>query len=329
MARVGSSVRADDKGEDMVRTCTRALCRAMIAGMLLAGAALSSAGAEEGSLSPAGEASLVSEGGVTFEAAGVSVACNLTLDGSLMEGPIAMTEGEPIGDIAGIEWSECSGGGLRASLGLEWDVVIDELETSPSAVLRVTVVDLEFQLSTFGGFVNCLYSGDVQLELPLVGTNPYDLEDAGVSGATLARVSGAFCPSTGALTGTFELAPQQELQVPPIVVECRGAEGTPVNFGTVAPGNSATRRVTCKYVEGNPVIRVAAGTGIIGGIDAEAFSAEGIPAAGTALAAGESAAIRLRFEPPAAEEPPDAYVADFRFATTHATVDTPLVGTVP
>ena len=155
-------------------------------------------------------------GNLTLEASGISISCDLTLEATLERGEFDLEEPSSVGAVSTVEWSSCTGGSIRAVLGLSWDLRYDlALGSYPEALtgLELSIRDLEVQLAVFGGFVNCLYTGDVTALAPLEQEEPegaWLLGDLDVSD-TMALVSGAFCPTTGALAGTLMLEPQQRL----------------------------------------------------------------------------------------------------------------------
>lgn len=184
-------------------------------------AVASTAAAYDAAISPAGEISTTSNGGVTFEASGIEIICNLTLAGSL-EGSVSSVESDTnqdLGEITSVEWNSCSGGNVRAVLGLEWNVSYDGSQgTLPNEVSAVdfTIDDAEFQLSVFGGFVNCLYTGDADVSMAVSRTRSagvYTSSTISTTGSVYDKVSGTLCPATGSMTGSFSMSPTQTITV--------------------------------------------------------------------------------------------------------------------
>jgi hypothetical protein len=182
-------------------------------------AAATSASAASFSVEPGGTVRAISSGKVTFTAGSTSIACNLTLELNLLRGPIEKVAGARFGTVTNVTWANCENGTVREVLNLPWELVYDSIVgTLPSGVTTVnlTVKNAQFLLSTFGGFANCLYAGDVAsaLGVSLVrGTT-----DRYTTGTLRTRetprqrlVSGFACPTEGSMTGTFTLSPTQTL----------------------------------------------------------------------------------------------------------------------
>lgn len=190
----------------------------IIFGMALALVALlataGSAAAYTATVDPAGEIEAISRGKVDFEASGITISCNLTLTGEL-EGTIVDAEqaGRKMGEITEVAWSSCSGGSVRTVLGLSWDMeTVSVNGTLPNAAtsLNFVIKNAQFQLAVLGGFVNCLYAGDAAANLAVSGSNPYT---TGIitTNSSYRLVSGALCPGSGRMTGSFALEPSQEI----------------------------------------------------------------------------------------------------------------------
>lgn len=175
------------------------------------------ASAYSAAVSPAGEISSPSEGKVSFTSGEITIRCNLTLTGELAE-TVELTSGSSMGEVSSVEWANCENGNVRAVLGLPWNLSVSAtLGTLPDSGtgLQFSVDGASFQLSVFGGFVNCLYRGNALALLATndTGTNTYSTGNITSSANALAKVSGALCPESGTLSGTFRLSPQQSLTV--------------------------------------------------------------------------------------------------------------------
>lgn len=178
--------------------------------------ATATASAFTAAVSPGGAISSASEGKVRFKGGSTTIECNLTLRGSL-NSSVTLTAGQPLGRISGVEIANCSGGNSVTVLNLEWTLEYTGTEGElPNEVSGVNfkVKNASFNLGLFGGFINCLYQGDEPSILNVTGTNPYTSSTIRTNGtATIPLHSGSGCPSTGTMTGTFRLAPSQEIRV--------------------------------------------------------------------------------------------------------------------
>jgi len=144
-------------------------------------------------------------GTVTFEGSGISTACAITLT-TTFNSSIAVSAGTTAGSDSGMSWRSCTGGEIRAVLGTPWTIAYSSLSgTTPEAITRALVNVREFalQFSVFGGFVNCLYKGELAIGLNLSGSDDYSVSSASLlSTATLPLFSGP-CPSTIHGAGTL------------------------------------------------------------------------------------------------------------------------------
>jgi hypothetical protein len=171
-----------------------------------------------------------SQGKVSFTGAGITVQCNLTINGSLRAGPITAEEGRTFGEINEVRWSECEGGQLGRALfeGGPWPITLrSALELSGGSCsstliaprsarpenlcgMLFRVTGIRFLLSAFGSIVNCLYgetnaSLEVLVELALTrvsGTYVTGLLRV-VNPNSIRANTGGSCPGSGELTGTF------------------------------------------------------------------------------------------------------------------------------
>ena len=287
-----------------------------------------------GQFDPGGSIEATSIGKVTFDG-GITIACYMTFDGSLEADEFELDEETAIGEITDLSTASCSGGTFEGVLGTPWTVRLDEtIGALPDELeaLGVTIEGVAFNLSTFFGLVNCLYEGELEAIVELSGENAYS---AGVvvfdesSELSWVRGSGA-CPTSGSFSGGLEFEPAQEFVIGPITVRCKepGTEAESLDFGTVAPGGSSTLRLVCRYVFGDPAIKVKGTTGIVGR-DPALFSAEGIPAPRTIMTQGDAHTITVRFEPEGGAPGATTFLADFDFVTDRASDVTPMIGRTP
>lgn len=195
------------------------LTAAVVVTALLAHA--SSASAYDATFEPSGAMSIASIGGVTFEMSGIELICNVTLSGSLNASfeDLEVDTDQDVGEITRVNWNSCSGGSVRAVLGLEWNVAWDNAAgTLPSSISSVsfTIEDFEWQWAVIGGFFNCLYQGDLPLEMAMNRTRTlgtYTTSTLSVVGAPLDKGSGSLCAGTMGVTGAFSMSPTQTLVV--------------------------------------------------------------------------------------------------------------------
>lgn len=172
------------------------------------------ASAYTATVEPAGEIETVSNGKVDFTASGITIECNLTLAGWLEE-TVANAEraGSYMGEITEVNWSECVGGSVRAVLGLEWAITTSRINgTLPNGATSLDFVinGAEFQLSVFGGFINCLYSGNAAANMAVSGSNPYSSGTI-TTNSSYTLQSGFLCPNPGSMVGSFEMEPGQTI----------------------------------------------------------------------------------------------------------------------
>lgn len=178
--------------------------------VLVAGA--SSASAFTAVVSPGGGITSVSLGTVTFSSGETTINCNLTLTGELNR-VITLVSGVELGRIRVVTARECNNGATVTILALPYNLSFNEsLGTLPDngTGTRYTVRGASFNLSLFGGFVNCLYRGEQPALLGTTdtGTNTYRSGLNTIIGAPLSKVSGFGCPASGELEGSFTLTAQ-------------------------------------------------------------------------------------------------------------------------
>jgi hypothetical protein len=180
-------------------------------------AATGVASAANATVEPGGAISSVSLGKVSFSGSGITIRCNLTLNGSLARGPIELLRGRTLGSIREVLIRECEGGNVSAILNLPYTITIETiLGTIPSAItgLLFTLPRAAFNLSVFGGFVNCLYEGTQGALLGLTavaGTREPWRYTTGLITTLASRLplrSGSGCPPEGTMNGTFSLTRQ-------------------------------------------------------------------------------------------------------------------------
>jgi hypothetical protein len=190
---------------------------ALVVALAAMGVAASSAFAISATVANGGAVNAT--GSATFEGGGISIVCPLTLENSLLTGPIAIARGAKIGETTGVRIGSCTGGSVESVLALPWNLTIhDSLPTIASLTTRnatgllLDINGASFNLSVFGGFVNCLYSGTAGALLTLTHTARESVTYTGSSLRALEAVSlplirGGFgCPSSGHFAGTFTLS---------------------------------------------------------------------------------------------------------------------------
>jgi hypothetical protein len=185
---------------------------ALVAMFTVAGSAMAS----EATVSPAGAISAPSTGQTTFTSS-FSTRCNLTLNGSLLRGPIRTESTSQIGEVTEVTIARetCEGGTVEGVLNVPWRMTLTQtLGTAPNAItgLLLTINNVQFLLSVFGGFVDCLYEGDVGALLVLSAlrtAGTYRTGNIAALNSSLSLASGGFgCPSSGSMSGTFTVTAQ-------------------------------------------------------------------------------------------------------------------------
>jgi hypothetical protein len=178
-----------------------------------------SASASEATVSPAGGIAAPSSGQLTFTGGSISIRCNVTLNGSLLRGPIRTESTSQIGEVTEVTIARetCSGGTVEGVLNVPWTMTLTQtLGTAPNAItgLLFTINNAQFLLSVFGGFIDCLYAGNAGALLALSAiarTSPQQYRTGTISAlnSSLSLSSGGFgCPSSGSMTGTFTVTAQ-------------------------------------------------------------------------------------------------------------------------
>jgi hypothetical protein len=190
------------------RAAVLALCACMVAS-----SAAAHAEEEVVNVRPGGSITAASNGKVTFSTEVGSVACNVTLTGSLETEDVDI-ERFPVGSVSALRWASCAGGELTTALGLPWSLVYTSaLGTLPEAAtgFDLTIEEAAMLFTAFG--VSCLYRGNVEALLPVSGGNPYRAERIRASARGLTLVSGSFCGTAASLSGEFTLSAAQELSL--------------------------------------------------------------------------------------------------------------------
>jgi hypothetical protein len=188
-------------------------------------AAAGTASAFRLTIRPGGAISAASLGNLTFEA-GVSIACPITLNGSLLTSA-TIVAGTRLGTITEATWnsSHCEGGEISMFLvELAWNISLDSIPAGlPNEVrgFSIRISSFATRYSTLGGFINCLYAyRSERFMLASVSVartasaGVYTTGLWGIQGNTSSLVSGGFaCPGTGSYRGTFGLNPTQTLTI--------------------------------------------------------------------------------------------------------------------
>lgn len=178
--------------------------------VLVAGA--SSASAFTAVASPSGAITSVSLGTVTFSSGETTINCRLTLRGELRR-EITLVSGVTLGSISSVTAAECNNVARITILALPYTLSFTaSLGTLPDNGTGTSfrVLGASFNISLFGGFVNCLYRGDQSALLATTdtGTNTYRTGLNTIIGVPLRKISGAGCPAEGELEGVLSLTEQ-------------------------------------------------------------------------------------------------------------------------
>jgi hypothetical protein len=226
--------------------------------------------AEEGLIpSPGGSITAASLGKVTFLAGESRVVCNLTLRGQLNgetgteKAPeavvIPVVSGAHVGEVSEVSWRECEGGEIARVSGVPWALKFSRLlGTSPEGLsgFQYNLEGATIQFSILGGFIRCTYRGALATLAALTHeSGPFytsgllrSLENE------VALESGAGCPATGKLRGTFALTPAQEVLVqqakPFYRVLPKGVQAVKrLEFGRIRPEQRFAIEVEVKWIE--------------------------------------------------------------------------------
>jgi len=199
------------------------LAVALVVALAAMGVAASSAFAVSASVERAGAITATSAS-VSFEGSGITIVCPLTMNLSLLRGPIVVAANNQIGEVTGVTIGACSGGNVSGVLNLNWRVTvnsttpsIERLTTRNAERLLVNIVGASFNLAVFGGFVNCLYSGSAGAVMPVTHTaaesvtyTARTVEALRSTNIPLSR-GGFGCPSNGTFAGNFNLSATQTI----------------------------------------------------------------------------------------------------------------------
>jgi hypothetical protein len=181
------------------------------------GAGASAAGAYDmDDIDPAGTSSLISSGKVSFGDA-PQVRCNMTLRSSFRTS-MDLSPGENLASITEVNIRNCEGGSVSGVLGLPWTIDYESVTGSlPNEVESIlgSIEGFEMNLSVFGGFVNCLYSGLYDYEIILVILGPRIIipwiRRIAYTGLLARFVRGSgLCPEEIEASGEFNVSPDQE-----------------------------------------------------------------------------------------------------------------------
>jgi hypothetical protein len=204
--------------ESMMRGKIRRLTLATLMALVVA-ALTGTASAASFRIASGGSILLASRLQATFSSGSPEISCELTFAGTISTGLLTKVAGTQFGSITGVRILEegCRGGILQSGgiLGLSWPLRYQSiLGTLPSEVngILFTIERVAFKLEIYGGFVECLYSGNSGFLMLLSGTNPYTPTFINALSTALRLVSGGFgCPSTGSFFGVFGLSPTQTI----------------------------------------------------------------------------------------------------------------------
>lgn len=173
-----------------------------------------SAAADSIEVSPAGSITATSQGQLTFSDTrrSSSVACNVTLTGSLLTGPMEKVSGTPTGSVTSMTTSSCTSGRLTGLVsGLApWPLVYTGQTGTPPSSISAYGLALDNVAFERTWPFTCLYRGAINLSLAVSGS-PYRAGVLTTSGSTLRLVSGAICPADATVAGSLNLAPAQTL----------------------------------------------------------------------------------------------------------------------
>ncbi len=171
-------------------------------------AAATSATAASLQARPGGAITATSLGKLTFEAGEINIECNLTMRGNLLTTAISKTSGTKMGEITEVRWANCVGGEVAAVLGLPWTVAYSSISgTLPEGVTAInfSINGSSFRLSTFGGFANCLYTGNSNASQAVTRISGAEYRSGLVRSLenALSLREGFACPREGKMIGSF------------------------------------------------------------------------------------------------------------------------------
>lgn len=182
----------------------------------------SSASALTARVESGGSISSASLGKVTFGGSSITIECNLTLNGRLNTS-VSLAVGSTLGTTTEVRIANCTGGSVSGVLNLPWQLVINEILTSGGAPttenltgLLFEIVNSSFNLSVFGGLVNCLYQGTAGALLEVTKLRAATYSSAlliALETIQIPKHSGSLCPAEGTFAGTFGLSPLQTMTI--------------------------------------------------------------------------------------------------------------------
>lgn len=285
--------------------------------------------AEYMSIEPGEAISAVSQGRVTFSGGEISILCEMTLNGTLNSAEaMEAVEGRPFGSVTEVRITGCSGGTVERALSLPWPLTYHSVEGTMPNEVRAVLFGIEgarFNVTAFFGLVVCLY-GNGEAGAARLNLRATEAEWVYTSGTleSLAEVrlrlarGGEACPATAGLTGTFRLSPTQEVAVAPAKRDTSytwetGDEvrrGGTVDFGRIRATGTETRWLHIRNT-GAATLKWAPESGLSGG-NAELWTVQGIPAAGTPIRPRNEVTVKLLFAPPD-RTPVGRYASTYQF----------------
>jgi hypothetical protein len=163
------------------------------------------------SLSPAGRFSVSTLGWISFLNMGglidLTVSCQSTLTGSL-DASFADVPGTHAGSVTGGSFGDCDAGTFSYLFAepASWDLTLEDADlTAKKLTLRLH--DYSYEYVLLGN--TCLYTGDLDLTVPLTGSGPYTTGLADLAAATLTKAGGgALCAPEVAANAQFSLTTQ-------------------------------------------------------------------------------------------------------------------------
>jgi hypothetical protein len=166
-------------------------------------------------LEPGGDGEMTSLGNLTFSGRGfieINVECALSLGGDVVE----TFSNTADAFVASVEsgTAECEGATARLLVNAElpWSLLLREAielaGDSSLAPLKLELAEIEFDVIG----IDCLYQGEISISLPASG-DPLSTGLATVTEGSVTKVTGgAFCPTTGTLSGALAFAPAQQMR---------------------------------------------------------------------------------------------------------------------
>lgn len=206
-------------GEELIVNSLKRAAFAATVALILFIASTESASALSMRISPGG--AIAASGRVTFGGSSIlSPECDLTLRGTLFQGPIEKIVAASVGQVTAAQITNCVGVESVSVLGLPWLIVyLGEVGTLTDGItsLRLGIAMAQFELRGVPLAGNCLYGGLMLLSLSVSGTNPYAsgaLPSLGSAAPLSKRGGGIFCPGSGWFDGSFILRPTETISLP-------------------------------------------------------------------------------------------------------------------